>query len=83
MLENGINGIIGEIDNSLKIHKKQEETEFLGGIKKVAETLIEWAHICSGKAAKLAYIISDNDSFQERVCVRGYRPERPVFRKRC
>ena len=41
VLENGINGIIGEIDNSLKIHKKQEETEFLDGIKKIAEALIE------------------------------------------
>ena len=59
VLENGINGIIGEIDNSLKIHKKQEETEFLGGIKKVAETLIEWAHICSEKAAKLAAEVTD------------------------
>ena len=34
VLEKGINGIIGEIDESLKIHKREEETEFLNGIKK-------------------------------------------------
>lgn len=60
VLEKGINGIIGEIDESLKIHKKQEETEFLYGIKKVAKALIEWAHICSEKAAKLAAEVTDN-----------------------
>ena len=47
VLEKGINGIIGEIDESLKIYKREEKTEFLNGIKKVAEALIEWAHICS------------------------------------
>lgn len=60
VLEKGINGIIGEIDESLKIHKREEETEFLNGIKKVAEALIEWAHICSEKAAKLAAEVTDN-----------------------
>lgn len=59
VLEKGIKGIIGEIDESLKIHKKQDETEFLNGIKKVAEALIEWAHICSEKTAKLAAEITD------------------------
>ena len=61
VLEKGIGGIIGEIDSSLKIHKKQEETEFLNGIKKVAEALIEWAHICSEKAAKLAAEVTDTE----------------------
>lgn len=60
VLEKGINGIIGEIDESLKIHKREDETEFLDGIKKVAEALIEWAHICSEKAAKLAAEVTDN-----------------------
>ena len=59
VLEKGINGIIGEIDESLKIHKKQEEKDFLNGIKKVAEALIEWAHICSQKAVKLAAEVTD------------------------
>lgn len=61
VLEKGINGIIGEIDESLKIHKKQEETEFLNGIKKVAEALIEWAHICSEKAAKPACEVENTE----------------------
>lgn len=59
VLEKGIKGIIGEIDESLKIHKKQDETEFLNGIKKVAEALIEWARICSEKTAKLAAEVTD------------------------
>lgn len=61
VLGNGINGIIGEIDESLNIHKREEETEFLNGIKKVAEVLIEWAHICSEKAAKLAAEVTDTE----------------------
>ena len=59
VLEKGIKGIISEIDNSLRIHKNQEETEFLNGIKKVAEALIEWAHICSERAARLADEVTD------------------------
>lgn len=61
VLEKGIKGIIGEIDESLKIHKKQEEKDFLNGVKKVAEALIEWAHICSEKAAKLAAEVTDTE----------------------
>lgn len=61
VLEKGINGRIGEIDESLKIHKREDETEFLDGIKKVAEALIEWAHICSEKAAKLAAEVTDTE----------------------
>lgn len=61
VLGKGINGIIGEIDESLKIHKRQEETEFLNGIKKVAEALIEWAHICSQKTAMLAAEVTDTE----------------------
>lgn len=59
VLEKGINGIIKEIDESLKIHKREDETEFLYGIKKVAEALIEWAHICSGRVARLADEVTD------------------------
>ena len=61
VLEKGIKGIIREIDESLKIHKKQEETDFLNGVRKVAETLIEWAHICSQKAAMLAAEVTDTE----------------------
>ena len=39
VMEKGINGIIGEIDDSLKIHKNQEETEFLNSIKKLRKRL--------------------------------------------
>lgn len=67
VMEKGINGIIGEIDDSLKIHKNQEETEFLNSIKKVAKALIAWAHICSEKAAELAAEITDTEHTENLV----------------
>lgn len=51
VLEKGIGGIIGDIEHSLHEHTKPEETEFLLGLIKVAETLIKWAHKCSKTAA--------------------------------
>ena len=54
VLEKGISGIIDEIDESLKIHTKPDETEFLNAIKSVALTLIKWAHKCSKKAWSIA-----------------------------
>lgn len=54
VLEKGISGIIDEIDESLKVHSKVEEVEFLNSIKKVAFTLIKWAHKCSEKAFELS-----------------------------
>ncbi len=50
----GISGIIFEIDKSLAVHKKEEEREFLIGLKHVAESLIEWAHKCSARAKEAA-----------------------------
>ena len=46
VLEKGISGIIGEIDNSLENHKDPEKIEFLKGLKRVAEALIEWQEKC-------------------------------------
>ena len=54
ILEKGIKGIIEDIDESLKIHKKTEQTEFLTALKKVAKTLIAWAHKCSDEALELS-----------------------------
>ena len=52
VLQKGIKGIIEEIDESLKVHSDKEKIEFLNALKKVANTLIVWAHKCSDRALK-------------------------------
>lgn len=59
VLEKGISGIICEIDESLKVHTKPEEIEFLTGIKKVAYTLIEWAHKCSARVLEFSKTVTN------------------------
>lgn len=59
VLDKGINGIIAEIDESLKNHKEQEEIEFLNALKKVANTYIAWAHKCSDSALEFSRTVED------------------------
>lgn len=59
VLEKGISGLICEIDESLKVHTKPEEIEFLTGIKKVAYTLIEWAHKCSARVLEFSKTVTN------------------------
>ncbi len=59
VLSKGLRGIIGEIDESIAAHFKSEELSFLGGLKKVAEALIAWAHKCSGRAEELASTVKN------------------------
>ncbi len=66
VLSKGIRGIIDEIDDSLKIHKKPEETEFLNAIKAVANTLIAWSHKCADKALKLSETV-ENEQYSENL----------------
>lgn len=54
VLKIGLSGIIGEIDESLKVHTSEEETEYLNALKDVANTLIKWAEKCSQKALELS-----------------------------
>ena len=54
VLEKGILGIIGKIDESLKVHTAPEEIEFLKALRRVAETLILWAHKCSERALAMS-----------------------------
>ena len=61
VLEKGILGIIGEIDNSLKIHTDKEETEFLNAIKSVALALIGWAHKCGDRALELSKTVENKE----------------------
>jgi len=61
VLEKGINGIIEEIDDSLKTHTETEEIEFLMAIKNVANALIDWAHKCSRKALELSETVENQE----------------------
>ena len=62
VLEKGISGIIGEIDDSLKIHTEKDETNFLKAIRKVAETYIKWAHKCSERALELSKTVEKEEN---------------------
>lgn len=54
VLNNGIVGIIHNIEKSLAIHNKAEEIEFLKGLKKVANAVIGWAEKCSAKVLEFS-----------------------------
>lgn len=66
VLEKGISGMIDEIEESLKCHTKPEETQFLSGLKKVAETLIEWAHKCSDRVLEFSKTV-ENDEYKKNL----------------
>ncbi len=66
VLEKGISGIIGEIDDSLKVHTDPNETEFLNALKSVAHALISWAHKCADRALALSKTV-DNCEYKENL----------------
>ena len=59
VLENGIKGIIEEINDSMQTHTQWDEFEFLNALKNVAKTLIKWAHKCSKKAFELSETVEN------------------------
>ena len=59
VLDKGFDGIIEDIENSLKKHTKKEKTEFLQGLKKVAKAVIKWAGRCSQKAREFAETVEE------------------------
>ena len=59
VLEKGISGIISDIDESMKVHTKPEEIEFLSGLKKVANTLIKWARKCSDRVLEFSKTVKN------------------------
>ena len=61
VLDKGIKGIIEEIDESLKIHTQTEQIEFLNALKKVANTIIAWAHRCSAKALEFSKTVENKE----------------------
>jgi len=54
VLKKGISGIIADIDDSISTHSGKEELEFLKGLRKIAETVILWAHKCSARVLNFA-----------------------------
>ncbi|MBR5868090.1 MAG: hypothetical protein IKZ21_01485 [Clostridia bacterium] len=61
ILNRGICGIIGDIDESLKNHTRPEQVEFLLALKRVADALIGWAHKCSRRAAELSLTVPNEE----------------------
>lgn len=61
VLQKGIQGIIEEIDQSLAVHTEPERIEFLTAMKRVAHTLIEWAHKCSERALEFSKTVENQE----------------------
>lgn len=61
VLSKGIDGILAEIEDSLKNHTAPEEIDFLNALKAVASALIEWARKCSAAALEFSKTLQDPD----------------------
>lgn len=61
VLSKGLSGIINEIDESLKIYTKPQQIEFLNALKRVANSLIGWAHKCSQEALELSKKVKEKE----------------------
>lgn len=60
ILQCGITGLLREIDASRRAHAGEEEKlDFLNSMQIVADTLIEWAHLCAAEAEKLATTVCE------------------------
>lgn len=59
VLNNGISGIIQDIEKSLEIHNKTEEIEFLKGLKEVANAVIGWCEKCSAKVLEFSKTVKE------------------------
>ncbi len=59
VLTRGIKGIIEDIEASMQVNTAPEQIEFLRGLRKVAETMILWAHKCSDRARTFAETVEN------------------------
>ncbi len=66
VLNIGLEGIKREIDDSVSSHSDAEETEYLKGLKRVADALIGWAHKCSKRALEFAETV-ENEKYKENL----------------
>lgn len=56
----GVRGLKADIDKSRAVWQNDEERlRFLDALDTVADTMVEWAHICAAKAAAVADEVSD------------------------
>ena len=63
VLENGIDGIIYDIEKSMEMHENDiERFEFLSGLHCVAKTLILWAEKCSKRVRDFANFQTNNET---------------------
>lgn len=61
IIRKGVGGIIKDIDEALLKYSDKEKQDFLKALKKCAEALIEWAHICSFEAKKLSEEVEEEE----------------------
>lgn len=61
VLDKGLKGIILEIEESIKNHSEPSDIEFLVALKRVANTLIDWAHKCSQKTLEYLKTIENKE----------------------
>ena len=66
VLDRGIRGILEDIDDSLKKHDDPQQIEFLLSLKKVASTLIDWAHKCSERALAFSLTV-ENEEYKNNL----------------
>ena len=59
VLQNGILGIIEEINQSIENHTDPLKIEFLQGLKRVAYTLIRWCTKCAHRVMELALTVKN------------------------
>ena len=66
LLCSGIEGILKDIDDSLEKHTDKEQQNFLLALRKIALTLIDWAHKCAKEAEDFAQTI-DDEKYKENL----------------
>lgn len=59
VLNNGIVGIIAEIEQSLTVHSNAEAVEFLNNLKDIAEAMIDWAKKCSEDVLRFSETVEE------------------------
>lgn len=58
VLEKGFVGILEDIETSLAIHTNAQETDFLNGLKQIANSVIKWAEKCSAKVLEFSKTVT-------------------------
>lgn len=66
VLDIGISGIIKKIEESLKKHTEESAREYLFGLKRVAEALIEWCKKCSSRALEFSKT-AENEKYRNNL----------------